>query len=308
MRRLFVAARANPKLWAGLFRERLPDHEILEEMPADGRPVAYVVVGRPPAGLIGGIPGLEVVLSLNAGVEHLLASGEVPAHIPIVRMVDDGLTEGMVDWVLAQTLAWHRNLLRYRDQQAEGRWAPLPEKLARERVVTVLGAGALGAPVASLLARFGFAVRVWSRSGSSIDGTTGYAGRGRLADAVAGADILVNLLPLTADTADLIGRALFDRLARGAFFINAARGGHVVDADLLAALDEGRLSGAALDVFREEPLPEGHAFWRHPKILVSPHVAAPTHPETAVAAMVETIRRHETGQPLPHVVDRQRGY
>jgi glyoxylate/hydroxypyruvate reductase A len=308
MRRLFVAARANPKIWAGLFREQLPDHEILEEKPADGRSVAYVVVGRPPAGLIGSIPGLEVVLSLNAGVEHLLASGEVPAQIPIVRMVDDGLTEGMVDWVLAQTLAWHRNILRYRDQQAEGRWAPLPEKLARERVVTVLGAGALGAPVATLLARFGFAVRVWSRSGPAVAGTTGYAGQDGLAKAVSGADVLINLLPLTADTAGLIDRAVFSRLATGAFFINAARGGHVVDVDLLVALDEGRLSGAALDVFREEPLPAGHAFWRHPKILVSPHVAAPTYPETAVAAMVETIRRHEAGQPIPHVVDRQRGY
>ena len=296
MKRLLVAARANPKHWADLFRAELPGHDILEQKPADDNsPIAYVVVGRPPAGFIRSIPGLELVLSLNAGVEHLLASGEVPDDAPIVRLVDDGLTDGMVEWVLAHTLSWHRNLFAYRALQAEESWAPKPEKLARERTVTVFRAGALGSPVAELLVRIGFQTRVWSRSGRAAPGAFAFKGRDSLRAAAAGADVLVNLLPLTSDTADLVDASLLNLLAPGAFVINAARGGHIVDADLIAALDSNHLSGAALDVFREEPLPPSHPFWRHPKILVSPHVAAPTHAHTAVAAMAENIRRYEPG-------------
>src|SRR3954451_7596267 len=198
MKRLLVAARANPKHWADLFRAELPGHDILEQKPAeDDSPIAYVVVGRPPAGLVRSIPGLELVLSLNAGVEHLLASGEVPDDVPIIRLVDDGLTEGMVEWVLAQTLSWHRNLLAYRASQAGQSWAPVQEKLARERIVTVLGAGALGSPVAQLLVSVGFQTRVWSRSGRAVPGASAFKGRDGLHAAAAGADVLVNLLPLT---------------------------------------------------------------------------------------------------------------
>ena len=308
MKRLLVAARANPERWRELFRSQLPSHEILAAAPKDDAPIAYVVVGRPPVGLIRSLPCLEVVLSLNAGIEHLLADGEVPAEIPIVRLVDEGLTAGMVDWVLAQTLAWHRNLFTYRTQQGERRWAPLPEKLARDRRVTVLGAGVLATPVIELLLRFGFATRFWSRTAHHIEGATGFAGREKLAAAVEGSDVLINLLPLTPETSGLLDRFIFERLAPGAFVINAARGAHVKEADLLAALEAGRLSGAALDVFREEPLPAASPHWDHPKVFVSPHVASLTHPETAVEAMVANIRRYERGEAMLHVVDRTRGY
>ena len=223
MKRLLVAARANPERWQELFRNQLPSHEILAAAPKDDATIAYVVVGRPPAGLIRSLPGLEVVLSLNAGIEHLLAHGEVPAGIPIVRLVDEGLTAGMVDWVLAQTLAWHRNLFTYRTQQGERRCAPLPEKLARDRRVTVLGAGVLATPVIELLLRFGFATRFWSRTAHHIEGATGFAGREKLAAAVEGSDVLINLLPLTPETSGLLDRFVFERLAPGAFVINAAR-------------------------------------------------------------------------------------
>jgi glyoxylate/hydroxypyruvate reductase A len=291
-----------------MFRIELPDHEILVAPPPAGEPVAYAVVGKPESGLLASLTGLEVVLSLNAGVEHLLASGEVPTGTPIVRMVDDGLVEGMVDWVTAQVLAWHRNLFAYHAAQAERRWAPRPEKLARERSVTVLGAGALGGPVATRLALLGFETRAWSRSPRSIAGVKSFAGADAFADAVDGVDVLVNLLPLTAETRDLLGCDVFARLAPGAFLINAGRGGHVVDEDLIVALDRGQLGGAALDVFREEPLPHDHPFWTHPAILVSPHVAAQTHARTAVATMAASVRRHERGEPVWNVVDRERGY
>ncbi len=307
MKRLLVAVRTNPQVFADLFRAELPAHEVLLTPPDDGA-TAYAVVGLPPAGLLAQLSGLEVVLSINAGVEHLLASGEVPAGVPIVRMVDPGLVEGMVQWVAARVLGWHRNLSAYRDRQMAGRWAPLTELLASERTVAVLGAGALGAPVAAMLASFGFRVRVWSRTPRDLPGIASFAGRGQLGAAVDGVDILVNLLPTTAETVDLIDYALLGRMAAGGLLVNGGRGAAVVDADLLRALDEGLLDSAALDVFRQEPLPADHPFWTHPRVFVTPHVAAITHARTSVAIMAETVRRHERGAPLDHVVDRARGY
>lgn len=309
MKRIFIASRGDPEAMAEMFRKELPDHDVTTVQPGPGdAPTAYIVVGRPTPGVIASVPGLELVLSLNAGIEHLLASGEVPDDLPIVRLVDDGLADGMSDWVLAHALAWHRNLGLYKDLQAKGEWSPQSEKLARERVVTVLGAGALGSQAAGHFARFGFDTRVWSRSGRIVEGARSFAGAEQLIEAVSGADILINLLPLTAETANVVDESVLSALNPGAFFINGARGGHVVDADLIAALDSGQLSGAALDVFRTEPLPAGDVYWTHPKILLSPHVAAPTHAHTAVAEMAENIRRYERGEALPHLVDRTLGY
>ncbi len=309
MKRLFIASRGNPEQLAQLFRAELPDFEVLTEQPKAGdAEVPFIVVGRPLPGVVRAVPGLKLVLSLNAGIEHLLASGEVPDVLPIVRLVDEGLALGMAEWVLAQALAWHRNLFLYAELQAKGEWAPQAEKLANERKVTVLGAGALGRPVADHLVRFGFQTSVWARSNHDIPGATTYAGADRLIEAVRGADIVINLLPLTAETADIIDGELISAMADGAFFINGARGGHVVDADLLAALDSGKLSGAALDVFRIEPLPGEDPLWHHPKVRLSPHVAAPTHQHMAVKEMVANIRRFENGEPVRNVVDRSLGY
>ena len=306
MKTMFVAARANPEAMADQFRAELPDHEIVTVAPAD-RLVTYAVVGKPLPGVLSSLQGLELVLSLNAGIEHLLASGEVPAAVPIVRMVDPGLVDGMVEWVAAQVLAWHRNLFVYHAQQAVGLWMTHPEMMARERTVTVLGAGALGGPVAAMLTAIGFKVRTWSRSGRTVSGTESFGGDD-LAAAVTGADVLVDLLPATAETIDLIDAALLARLAPGALLVIGGRGVSVVDADLIAALDRGQLSWAVLDVFRTEPLQGDHPFWAHPKVFVSPHVAAPTHARTAVAVMAESVRAYERGEPVPHIVDRTLGY
>ena len=308
MSRILIAVRTNAERFAELFRAELPDHEVVTTVPEDGQPTPCVVVGVPAAGLLAKLRGLRLVLSINAGVEHLLASGEVPADVPIVRMVDPGLVDGMVEWVAARVLAWHRNLFAYRDQQAEGRWAPLKERLARERTVTVLGAGELGGPVATSLAGLGFATRAWSRSPRAMANVRCFAGRDQLGPAVDGADILVNLLPSTAETVDLIDGALLARMAPGGLLVNGGRGAAIVEADLLRALDGGQLDAAALDVFRGEPLAAGHPFWAHPRVFVTPHVAAITHPHTSVAIMAENFRRFERGDPLPNLVDRAQGY
>lgn len=309
MKRLVVALKSNPAPWTDLLARSLPGHEIVPSFEALGdRPADYVLTGKPGPGVLGAIPGLKVVFSVNAGIEALLADGVVPPHLPIVRMVDPGLRDGMLEWVLAQVLAWHRNLFLYREQDRRREWRQLTERLAFERTVTVLGAGELGGPIARALAGLGFATRVWSRTGADIPGVTSFAGRERLVEAATGADAVVNLLPLTPDTTDLVDRAVFAAMNPGGLLVNGGRGATVVDADLIAALDAGSLSMAALDVFRTEPLPADHPFWAHPRVHVHPHVAALTHPRTAVPVVVENLLGFEAGKPLRHVVDRVRGY
>lgn len=306
MKTVLVSARADSEAIAAKFRAELPGHHIVTDAPSDGV-VAYAVVGKPEPGVLSGLHGVELILSLNAGIEYLLGLGEIPDDVPIVRLVDPGMTAGMTEWVVAQLLAWHRNLFTYRDQQRAGTWIRHPELMARERVVTILGAGALGGAVAAMLASLDFQLRTWSRSGRAPSGIEGFAAD-QLAQAVTGADAIVSLLPSTPETADCIDAALLARLNPGALLVNAGRGAAVVDADVVTALDTGQLGWAVLDVFRTEPLPADHPYWAHPRVFVSPHVAAPTHARTAVAVIAETIRRHEQGQVVPHIVDRATGY
>jgi glyoxylate/hydroxypyruvate reductase len=308
MKDLLVLLRSNPDRWTHLLQAALPDHRVLTEADAAAPGAAYAIVTRPAPGVLAGLAKLEVVFSINAGIEPLLEGGEVPAHLPIVRMVDHGLSAGMLEWVLAQTLAWHRNLFDYRALQVAGEWRPLGEKLASECRVTVLGAGSLGGPVVTLLAQLGFQTRAWSRTPKRLPGVASFHGADGLAPAVEGTDILINLLPLTPETEDLIDGALLARMAMASVLINAGRGRHVVDRAVIAALDAGRLRAAVLDVFRDEPLPAADPFWRHPGVYLSPHVAAPTHADTAVAAIADNIRRHEAGGALLNLVDRARGY
>lgn len=304
--RIFIASKGDPAGLARGFRDAFPQAEIFTDLSQlDGGPVPYVVAGKPDPGVIAGVPGARLLLSLNAGVEHLLKDGEVPEDLPIVRLVDPAMTEGMSDWVLAVVLSWHRNLALYRADRA---WTRRTEKLSRDRIVTVLGAGTLGGRVAGLLAQIGFDTRVWSRSGREVEGAAAFAGPAGLEQATAGADVVVNLLPLTDETRNLLDADLFGRMARGGMVANAGRGAHVVDADLIAALDSGQLSAAALDVFRTEPLPEDDPLWQHPAVLVTPHVAAPTQAGSAVRIMADNIRRHLAGDTPTDLVHRGRGY
>jgi glyoxylate/hydroxypyruvate reductase len=307
VKKIAVLLRANSADWIALLRAALPHHAIVGDA-AEAGDAAYAVVGKPAAGVLASLTELQVVFSVNAGVEALLESGEVPAGVPIVRMVDAGLAEGMLEWVLATTLAWHRNLFAYRDQQAQHQWLPLQEILARDRAVSVLGAGHLGGRVATALAQIGFDTRVWSRTPKQIPGVKSFAGESALNAAVQGSEILINLLPLTPATENLLNAPLLRLLAPNSVLINAGRGRHLVDQAVLEMLDSGRLRAAVLDVFREEPLPHAHPFWHHPGVYLTPHVAAPTHASTAVAAIAENLRGFESGAPLRHVVELARGY
>ncbi|TCS59619.1 glyoxylate/hydroxypyruvate reductase A [Primorskyibacter sedentarius] len=304
--RILIASKGNPAALAEGFKKELPEAQIFTDLAAlDRGPVPYVVAGKPDPGVIASVPGARLVLSLNAGIEHLLEPGAVPEGVEIVRLVDPAMTEGMSDWCLAVVLSWHRNLPTYR---ADTKWTRRTEILSQDRIVTVLGAGTLGSRVARLLASIGFQTRVWTRSGRAVSGTESFAGPEGLRQATTGADAVVNLLPLTKETENVLNAELFARMARGGFVASAGRGQHLVDADLVAGLDSGQIGSAALDVFRTEPLPQDDPLWTHPGILVTPHVAAPTQAGSAVRIMVENIRRHRRGDPIPELVNRVRGY
>lgn len=294
--------------WARFFAERAPNVPF-RLWPDIGDPadVRYLVAWVPPDDIATTFPNLELVFSVGAGVDQFDAS-IVPAHLPLVRMLEPGIAETMVEYVTMAVLALHRDLLDFISQQKQQVWREIRITPAGRRRVGVMGLGQLGQAVLERLKAFGFPLSGWNRSPREIDGVTCYAGRDALPDFLGQSDILICLLPLTDETRGILNAKLFARLPRGASLVNVGRGPHLVEADLLAALDGGALSGAVLDVTDPEPLPSGHPFWSHPRILLTPHNAAMTAPDTAVDFVLDVITRHRRGEELPGRVDRTRGY
>jgi glyoxylate/hydroxypyruvate reductase len=223
-------------------------------------------------------------------------------------MVEPGLTAGMSEYVVLAVLNHHRFMLDYAAQRRERIWEEIPQLPAEARQVGMLGLGVLGRDALDKLKPFGFKLAGWSRSPKSITGVTCFHGPGGLDEFLAGTDILVCLLPLTPETEDILNRETFSKLPAGAAVVSAGRGRQVVETDLLEALDSGQIGGATLDVFRDEPLPQDHPFWEHPRVFMTPHIASMTVPETAVRAVVANIQRLQSGEALQHVVDLKRGY
>lgn len=250
--------------------------------------------------------GAKAVLSLWAGVERIVVNPTLTQ--PLVRMVDpEGLTEGMVEWVTGHVLRHHLGMDRYIANPAHA-WDPVVPKLARDRVVTVLGLGELGGACAAALAGLNFSVRGWSRRPKAVAGIACHDGAAGLASALAGAEIVVLLLPLTDETTNLLDAGRLALLAPGAAVLNPGRGALIDDAALLEALDSGQVGHATLDVFRTEPLPRAHPFWSHPRVTVTPHIAAATRPASAARRIAASIRAAEDGKPLANLVDRAAGY
>ncbi len=274
----------------------------------DAAEIDYALVWRPEPGLLASLPNLKLILSLGAGVDHVLCDPRLPSGVPVVRLVDPYLTDAMGEYAALQVLRLHRQDLDYTTQQHAQIWRELAQKNACERPVGILGFGEIGQAVGGKLAALGFPVSGWGRRERTFAGFRTYAGAGGLSQLLAGTEILVCLLPLTPQTRGILGARTFAALPRGAGLVNAGRGGHLVEEDLIPALDAGRLSAAALDVFAEEPLPPGHPFWRHPRILVTPHIAGTTNPRTAARIVLDNIRRFQTGLPLLNQVDPAQGY
>lgn len=307
---LFAAKIEDPDGWIGALRARLPDEELRiwpDAGPADAIEVA-LIAGKPELDLRP-FPNLRLICSLWAGVESLLGDPRIPERVPLARMVDQkGLTAGMTEYVLLTVLRYHRELLAYERAQRERTWLKLPLARTSRRRIGIMGLGVLGQDAGAKLAALGFPVAGWSRTPKAVPEVESFAGDAMLPAFLARTDILVCLLPLTPATKGILNRHTLSLLPRGACVINAARGGHVVDADLLGALDSGQIAHATLDVFNEEPLPPEHPFWTHPAVTVTPHIASVTEPESAAARVAENIRRLRAGAPLLDLVDRRAGY
>jgi glyoxylate/hydroxypyruvate reductase len=306
---LFRSTVDSAARWSGQLGRLMPrlDIRIWPDI-GDSAEIDYALVWRPEAGLLAALPNLKLILSLGAGIDHILCDPHLPAGVPITRLVDPYLTHAMSEYVVLQVLRLHRNDLDYRAQQQAGIWRELAQKNAGERPVGILGFGEIGQDAGRNLAALGFPVSGWSRHERTIAGFSNFAGRAGLPQLLAQTEILVCLLPLTEETQGILNARTFAALPRGAGLVNAGRGAHLVDEDLIPALDSGQLSAAALDVFREEPLPPGHPFWQHPRILVTPHIAGITNPQTAAPIILDNIRRFEEGRPLLNQVDPARGY
>ena len=293
--------------WKALIAVKKPDLPV-HVWPETGDPAAirYLAIWEPLED-IARFQQTEIIFSLGAGVDQFDLAA-LPAHIPLVRMIEPSIAEGMVEYVTLAVLALHRDLVDYVADKAAERWSEIRLVPAQRRRVGILGLGQMGEAAFRKLAGFGFPMSGWSRSPRVIDGITCHAGMAALPDFVAGCDILVCLLPLTEETRGILNADLFRHLPRGAALVSAGRGGHLKQDDLLAALGSGQLSAAFLDVTDPEPLPKGHPLWTHPRVIITPHIATMTRPDTAVDYVLETIERHKAGLPLPGLVDRRRGY
>ena len=306
---LFRSSLDSEARWRPQIARLMPELEIRVWPQVGNRTdIDYALVWQPEPGLLASLPNLKLILSLGAGVDHILGDPQLPRDVPIVRLVDPYMTDAMSEYVVMQVLRLHRQDLGYRAQQEAAIWRELAQKNAAERRIGILGAGALGQDAGRKLRELGFDIALWSRSAKIVNGLASGAGAAGLPALLRHSEILVCLLPLTAETEGILNTSTFALLPKGAALINAARGGHLIEEDLLAALASGQLSAAVLDVFREEPLRAGHPFWRHPRIVMTPHVAAATHPPTAAPIILDNIRRFEEGRPLLNRVNPAQGY
>ncbi|MFP3493239.1 glyoxylate/hydroxypyruvate reductase A [Pseudomonas sp. SIMBA_059] len=294
--------------WQALFAEHAPDIE-WRAWPDIGDPaeIDYLAAWLAPDDLEQLLPNLKVLFAVSAGVDQLDLA-RLPAQLPVVRLLDPGITRGMCEYASWAVLSLHRDMLRYRQQQLARCWQAHLLQPAANRRVGVMGLGAQAQQILATLAPLGFALSGWARSPHQLPGVDCFAGEAQLPAFLNQCDILLCVLPLTEQTQGILNRRLFAQLPKGAALINMGRGGHLVEEDLLQALASGQLSGAVLDVVQEEPAPADHPFWGHPQIMLTPHIAAMTQPDSAFAVLLENIRRHQRGEPMLGEVDRSKGY
>ena len=306
MRILFCATNTRAGPWIASLQEALPGAELAEWAP--GAPAAdHAVVWSPPQQFFDEQPGLRGIFNMGAGVDALLRL-KLPPNALLVRLEDAGMSVQMAEFVCHAVIRHFREFDVYEREMSRANWSYRRPRLRADYPVGVMGLGVLGERVARSIAQFDFPVLGWSRSPKEIPGIRCYSGDAGFAGFLAATRVLVCLLPLTAQTQGILNRENLSRLLPGAYLVNVARGGHLVEEDLVALLDSGHLAGATLDVFRTEPLPAGHAFWTHPRITITPHVSARTLREETTAQIARKIQALERGEPIAGVVDRERGY
>ncbi len=295
--------------WKAYFSREMPDLDVrFWPEPGNRADIDVIACGWLPEGEFKTFPNLRLIVSLLAGPDHLLHDSAVPKQVPIVRAGNPEGDAMMSEVTLLHVLRHHRNLPAYAAAQQRAEWINLPRLPARERKVGVMGLGLIGMAAAKQLADIGFQVAGWVRKPRPADGVEVFAGRGQLPAFLARSEILVNLLPLTTETQDILDAVAFAQLPKGAAVINLGRGGHLVEKDLIAALDSDHLAAATLDVFRTEPLPNDDPLWRHPKITVMPHASRRVEIKPMMPRVAHAIRCLRAGKPLENLIDRARGY
>jgi len=312
---LFILPTWPVEIWTAAMKKVAPDLDVRVWPDGMGKieDIEYCAAWLPPPGVVKSLPNLKVIMSLGAGVDAILKDPTLPGNIPIVRVNDPDLTGRMTEYIVLHVLMHHRQQRRLDENQKQRVWDSFPTHAAKDLSVGIMGMGVMGADSAEKLRDIGFRVAGWSRSRKEILGVESFAGAAEFDAFLARTDVLVSLLPATADTDGIINRATIRKLSRKGPFgapivINAGRGRQQVEGDILAALDAGELHAATLDVFVPEPLPESSRLWTHPRVTVTPHCAADSDPETICAYVAGNIRRHQRGEKLDNLVDRTRGY
>ncbi len=313
MKVLFYTPQSDAAAWLRDVSRALPGAQLREWQPGDHAPADVAIVWRPPREMLAGRHDLRAIFNLGAGVDAILKlehdhPGTLPRNAQLVRLEDTGMARQMVEYVTHAVLRYLRRFDEYDRLKAEQRWHVLDPHPRDTFTVGVLGLGVLGSHVAASLTSLGVPVRGFSRSARSIEGVATYAGQAQFDAFLDGVKVLVNLLPHTPDTHGVLNGRTLSKLARGAYVVNIARGAHLVESDLLDALEQGQIAAATLDVFVEEPLPPQHPFWKHPRITITPHISALTLREESVAQIAQKIGALMRGEPIGGIVDISRGY
>ena len=310
MKIVFCCTNTKADPWLEGFRKALPGVDIWEWQAAEGQPpklADHAVVWSPPQAFIDEQTQLQNLFNIGAGVDALLKL-QLPKPLNVVRLNDAGMSVQMAEYVCHAVIRYFRDFESYAQDAQAKRWSFRKPAVRAEFSVGILGAGVLGSKVAAALKQFEFPVNVWSRSAKELPGIQSFAGHAQLPQFLNASRVLVNLLPLTSETENILNRAHLSQLQTGAFLINVARGKHLVEQDLLDLLQEGHMAGATLDVFRVEPLPQDHAFWQHPQINITPHTSARTLRDESIAQIASKIKAVYAGQPIEGRVSRERGY
>lgn len=306
---LIIMPDFSAKSWASRLQAIDPDLDIrVWPDTGDRDDIEFVLTWNHPGGEFLKYRNLKCIASMGAGVDHILRDPDLPASVPITRIIHQSMAQSMSEYVVMAVLNHCRHFETYRDNQRRVMWKPKLPILANDIRIGVMGLGQLGADAARKLAFLGFQVAGWRRTPRQIDSIPTFHGENQLGEFLSRSHILICLLPLTPATKGILNRSTFNALQHGAYLIHVARGEHLVEADLLEALDSGQLSGACLDVFRTEPLPDDHAFWGHPRIIVTPHISSLTHSRAVAPQVIENYRRAISGTPLLNLVDVKRGY
>ncbi|BCG09975.1 glyoxylate/hydroxypyruvate reductase GhrA [Buttiauxella agrestis] len=303
----------NAQQWIEGLHQKLPEATVRQWLPGDNQPADYALVWHPPVEMLSGRSTLKGVFALGAGVDSILSQLQkhpemLPKGVPLFRLEDTGMALQMQEYAVSQVLHWFRRFDDYQALKQQAKWEPLEDYRREDFTIGVLGAGVLGGKVAESLAAWGFPVRCWSRSKKDYLGITSYAGAEQLGQFLSGTRVLINLLPNTPQTVGIINSELLNKLADNSYVMNLARGVHLVEDDLLAALDSGKVKGAMLDVFAKEPLPHNSLLWKHPRIAITPHLAAVTRPEEAMTYIAKTIRQIENKESPSGQVSLDNGY